>query len=421
MAKVFISYRRADSASVVGRIYERLVTRYGRSNVFKDTDSIPAGSNFRDHIQTVLRRCVLQVVVIGPNWLGTTGAEGRRRLDDPEDLVRVEIETAHQLGLTTIPVLLAGAQMPSPTDLPPSLAFLSDLNALPVRNDPDFVTDTSRLSREIDRAFATRTVSGDGGIIDLFRWRLWILRRQLAVGALALLLLTSFGVLVANSQRTVDPAVVVKTASALSTRAAATQASLDAQATLTAIPLATETAIAGATQTAVAKIVHYPYQSVSPGPGCDQGNAVWRLSDPSQAQDVSCFADHTHVAVPCCGGFAAMSFDSPLPQNYTVSIQVTSPGTTIVNLLTDNHQYLLYPDHYSVNQGAQSIIAGPYGGTGTHTLAVTLQNGTDTWKLDGHVLGSDAQQRTSGPDAIQLAVVPDGGDARVDLTNFTVG
>jgi hypothetical protein len=98
MAKIFISYPRADSETFSGRIYDRLVAKYGRKNVFKDVDSIPAGVDFAEYIQVSLRKCAVELVVIGPQWLGTRTADGSPRLDDPNDLVRIEIETAFSLG-----------------------------------------------------------------------------------------------------------------------------------------------------------------------------------------------------------------------------------------------------------------------------------------------------------------------------------
>src|SRR5260370_24118317 len=106
MAKVFISYRRADSASICGRIYDRLVAKFGRKNVFKDVDDIPAGVNFGTHIQESLRQCSVALVVIGQRWLATPAPDEGRRLDDPKDWVRIEVETAFSLGLTLIPLLV---------------------------------------------------------------------------------------------------------------------------------------------------------------------------------------------------------------------------------------------------------------------------------------------------------------------------
>jgi hypothetical protein len=151
MGGIFISYRREDSADVCGRIYDHLVARYGKATVFKDVDSIPYGANFPEFIQTKLAECSVCLVVIGPRWLNSVSADGRHRLDDPSDLVRVEIETALARGLGMIPVLVNGAPIPSAEMLPKPLARLHTLNAAQVREDPDFTTDVGRLGDAIER------------------------------------------------------------------------------------------------------------------------------------------------------------------------------------------------------------------------------------------------------------------------------
>ncbi len=156
MAKVFISYRRADSASISGRIYDRLVAQLGRANVFKDVDDIPPGVNFGAYIQDSLRQCAVALVIIGPRWLDVQAADGERRLDDAQDWVRIEIETARSLGLTIIPLLVEGARMPKAAELPDSLQELAQINSVVVRNDPDFVRDMERVIAAIQRVFATR-------------------------------------------------------------------------------------------------------------------------------------------------------------------------------------------------------------------------------------------------------------------------
>lgn len=158
MAKVFISYRRADSAAISGRIYDRLVAKFRRKNVFKDVDDIPAGVDFGDYIQRSLREWGVMLVVIGRDWLDARASDGNRsrRLDNPTDWVRVEIETALALGLTIIPLLVEGAVMPQVTELPESLGELPRINSLLVRNDPDFVHDMERVIHAVDRASATR-------------------------------------------------------------------------------------------------------------------------------------------------------------------------------------------------------------------------------------------------------------------------
>src|SRR5262249_47590648 len=108
MAKIFLSYRRADSAGVAGRIYDRLGARFGAANIFKDVDDIPAGVHFGAYIREALAQCAVVLVLIGPRWLDAPGQDGTRRLDDPQDWVRTEIELALALKLTVLPVLVEG-------------------------------------------------------------------------------------------------------------------------------------------------------------------------------------------------------------------------------------------------------------------------------------------------------------------------
>lgn|GEM_PF-1107170 len=143
--RVFISYRRADSSISVGRLYERLVKEFGSELIFRDIDSIPLGANFKEYLADVIRGCMVSVVMIGPQWLSMQDDFKRRRLDNPDDFVRVEIEMALMIGIPVIPVLVDGAFMPSTSDLPPSLAPLVFCNGLALRTDPDFVNDTARL------------------------------------------------------------------------------------------------------------------------------------------------------------------------------------------------------------------------------------------------------------------------------------
>lgn len=157
-ARIFLSYRRAETASISGRIYDRLVAKFGRRQVFKDVDDIPAGVNFRTQLEETLQQCAVVLVIIGPHWLTmTTQAEGGgRRLEDPADWVRLEVETAFALGLTVIPILVEGAPIPTAADLPQSLHELPLIQNLSVRADPDFDHDVERVLRAIERAMATQ-------------------------------------------------------------------------------------------------------------------------------------------------------------------------------------------------------------------------------------------------------------------------
>ncbi len=110
---IFIGYRRDDTADVAGRIYDAMAQRFGKTRVFKDVDNIGPGVDFGDYIKTVLPRCAVALVLIGPHWLESSDETGKRRLDDDHDWVRIEIETAlATAGLLVVPVLVNGARMP---------------------------------------------------------------------------------------------------------------------------------------------------------------------------------------------------------------------------------------------------------------------------------------------------------------------
>jgi hypothetical protein len=148
---IFISYRRGDSADIAGRIYDRLVDEYGRIPIFKDVDSIPLGSDFKEYLDQKVGECNALLAVIGDRWTDASDASGKRRLDDPADFVRVEIESALERGIPVIPLLVRGVQMPAEESLPPTLRKLTHKNGLQIRPDPDFHRDMDRLISALDQ------------------------------------------------------------------------------------------------------------------------------------------------------------------------------------------------------------------------------------------------------------------------------
>ena len=120
--RVFISYRREDSAGSTGRLYDSLVERLGKdSEIFLDVDSIDAGVDFVDRVNDAVAGCDVALVVIGRQWSNARTADGSRRLDDPSDFVRLEIEAALNAGVLVLPILVDGGVMPHADDLPVSL------------------------------------------------------------------------------------------------------------------------------------------------------------------------------------------------------------------------------------------------------------------------------------------------------------
>jgi TIR domain len=113
---IFISYRRQDTSDVAGRLYDRLADRFGEARVFMDVDTIELGVDFAEVITSAVGTCEVLLAVIGPNWVTATGKDGRR-LEDPDDIVRLEVEAALAREVRVIPVLVGGAVMPQRGEL----------------------------------------------------------------------------------------------------------------------------------------------------------------------------------------------------------------------------------------------------------------------------------------------------------------
>src|SRR5262249_54078899 len=145
-AKVFISYRRDDSAGSAGRIRDRLESELGRNLLFMDVDGIPLGTNFSKVLHEEVSKCGVLLAMIGPNWPDARDEHGNRRLDDPNDFVRIEIAAALQRNVPVIPVLLEGARIPKATELPEDLKELSLRNGMEIRH-ASFQDDMNRLIR----------------------------------------------------------------------------------------------------------------------------------------------------------------------------------------------------------------------------------------------------------------------------------
>ena len=141
MSGIFISYRRDDSEGQAGRLFEGLKARFGQDRVFIDVAGIEPGRDFRRIIDEHVSSCDVLLALIGRNWLHAADKDGRRRLDTPEDFVRLEIAAALRRDIAVIPVLVQGAAMPSKEELPPDLQALAWRNAAELRHtrwDADF-------------------------------------------------------------------------------------------------------------------------------------------------------------------------------------------------------------------------------------------------------------------------------------------
>jgi hypothetical protein len=151
MAKaIFIGYRRQDTAASAERLYDALCHEFGRDQVFKDVDSIPVGTDFAAHIRKLTPKCRVFLALIGDGWLDAQDERGARRLDDPCDLVRIEIEMALRTPrLVVVPTLVGAASMPHERSLPASIRRLTRLHAARLRSDPEFQEDVQRLARAL--------------------------------------------------------------------------------------------------------------------------------------------------------------------------------------------------------------------------------------------------------------------------------
>ncbi len=148
--RVFISYRRADCQPQANGLYDGLSHRLPSASIFMDIDSIPPGADFEDHIRREIELCDLVLVMIGDNWLEQSPDQPGRRIDADDDFVRVEIESALASPNTrVIPVLVEGAEMPRPADLPESVRPLTRFNAIAL-DDRRWTADVGRLATTIE-------------------------------------------------------------------------------------------------------------------------------------------------------------------------------------------------------------------------------------------------------------------------------
>lgn len=159
--QIFISYRRNDAAYVTGHINDLLRKEFGNEAVFTDVDNIALGVDFRAVIDETVSQCQVFLAVIGTGWLSALDHEGKPRLQNPADFVRVEVESALKRNIPVIPLLVSGAQMPAAEDLPESLRDLAYRNGIPIRPAPDFVADMARLTKNLKKHFGALRAASD--------------------------------------------------------------------------------------------------------------------------------------------------------------------------------------------------------------------------------------------------------------------
>lgn len=155
MSRIFLSYRREDTAAHAGRLYDRLAAHFGPDQLFMDIDRIEPGENFVEAVNRNVGESDVVLVMIGPGWVQAADSAGRRRLDDPQDFVRIEVATALARGVRVIPVRVGGASMPHASELPAPLQPLVERQAIEL-SDTRFHADVDRLIEAIDKVLAPR-------------------------------------------------------------------------------------------------------------------------------------------------------------------------------------------------------------------------------------------------------------------------
>jgi hypothetical protein len=154
-SRIFISYRRDDSPAYAGRLFDQLSARFGPSQVFMDVDTLEPGVDFIQMIEESVSSVDVLIAVIGRSWANAVDESGRRRLDAPEDFVRLEVGGALRRNIRVIPVLVGGAKMPTAAELPEDLVGLLRRNGLEIP-DLDWRSGTERLFVAIDHVLGTQ-------------------------------------------------------------------------------------------------------------------------------------------------------------------------------------------------------------------------------------------------------------------------
>jgi len=159
MPSIFVSYRRTDAPGHAGRLFDRLVDRFGEASVFKDLDSMEPGADFVEIIEETIARCDALIAVIGRDWLAPA-RDGSRRLDDPEDWVRLEIANALARRIRVVPVLVEGASMPSAAELPEDLQALARRHAVEL-SETAWGPQVNQLIDALERSFARAAAANE--------------------------------------------------------------------------------------------------------------------------------------------------------------------------------------------------------------------------------------------------------------------
>jgi hypothetical protein len=150
MSGMYLSYRRMEAAAYAGRLFDHLSRHFGPGSVFMDIGGITRGQEFPRAIESALNACDVVLVVIGNGWASCTGQNGRRRLDDPNDWVRIEVVAALRRNVLVVPVLVEGARLPDPGSLPEELRPLCQRHACEL-SDLRWAFDVGELVKDLKK------------------------------------------------------------------------------------------------------------------------------------------------------------------------------------------------------------------------------------------------------------------------------
>jgi tetratricopeptide (TPR) repeat protein len=168
---IFVSYRRIEG-QWADRLSRHLGNRFGNDLVFQDVDDILGGEKWRDRIAAAIRDAEVILVLIGPYWL--VDPQGKRRLDDPEDVLRREVADALEREKVILPVFVGGGAMPDAQDLPADVAPLADREGIPLK-DVSWNLDLGRL---LDRLRVLLTATRKREPLEDIQWEWWRLQQE---------------------------------------------------------------------------------------------------------------------------------------------------------------------------------------------------------------------------------------------------
>jgi hypothetical protein len=181
MTGIFVSYRRDDSKHAAARLVDRLLLLFSPDQIFIDVDRIAPGVDFKNILSEKLSSCSVLLAVIGPHWLDSADVRGASRLNDPNDLVRIEIETALERNISVVPVLIDDAQIPPPERLPETLRDLSYRQAIKI-NHEHFKEVADEFAKNI-----AKTIPPKRHAANVESWRATLINRDKSNFSVALI------------------------------------------------------------------------------------------------------------------------------------------------------------------------------------------------------------------------------------------